>query len=713
MTNRFLEKIAWMDGLSPTAEGTRSGSLARATSHRINSPAAFRERFGFATPFSATDRALVVLMENGGLDLGIGRLVDFLLSALPGSSFIPRSYRDQLVEYIDRAIRELTDDALENIEMMINDYAAAAPDPYGNVTILRNGTALYDSLKDKLIELSEAGKTIDLFVLTHGSDDYIALEGSDHITGDRLRQIRTIHNGGAPVRLRAVYMMNCVGNSLNQAWLDIGAKVSSGALGLSIPEPMMYYFFRNWKSGQSFSNAVENAYSSMIDFFESILTTGIRVVFPTIGAIPGFDSLIEKLADLENWDIIANSAPVIAGERTVTIASDDLSFSQSVRARSFACVALPQQIRGSAGLPRAMQIPGRIMSHTISDAGIEFIKSFEGFREHLYNDPAGHCTIGYGHLVHRENCDGRPAEHEFQNGITEARAMDLMRQKLTEFERVVNDRVTVRLTPHQFDALVSFVYNIGRGNFTSSNCTLLRRLNNGEYDAVPAELARWNKADGEVLPGLTRRRAAEGRMFANGDYSTGQSLVSFFEVDVPDSPDVGIPGEGEGDERPDGGYVASAMQAGLSGHCQLITPADTAGTAHFSLQEFNSKDGASTPRGAIGNIQIVMEQLEILRDELGGNAITVVSGYRSPAHNTSVGGVAHSQHMCGTAADIRVANHSPAEVFYAIERLMVAGRMRHGGLGCYDSFVHYDIRGTIIPFRRPPGSTAQNFGLHG
>ena len=135
------------------------------------------------------------------------------------------------------------------------------------------------------------------------------------------------------------------------------------------------------------------------------------------------------------------------------------------------------------------------------------------------------------------------------------------------------------------------------------------------------------------------------------------------------------------------------MQSDLPAHCPH-SPAESASSANFSLAEFASKDGVATPGGAIGNIQVVMDQLEVLRAELGGEPITIVSGYRSPAHNTSVGGVARSQHLCGTAADIRVANHTPAEVHAAIERLIAAGRMRQGGLGLYGSFVHYDTRGT-------------------
>lgn len=135
------------------------------------------------------------------------------------------------------------------------------------------------------------------------------------------------------------------------------------------------------------------------------------------------------------------------------------------------------------------------------------------------------------------------------------------------------------------------------------------------------------------------------------------------------------------------------MQATLAAHCP-VNAADDASSEHFSLAEFASRDGADTPRGAIGNIQALMNQLEVLRAELGGNPITIISGYRSPAHNTSVGGASRSQHLCGRAADIRVGGHTPVQVHSKIEELITAGRMVQGGLGIYDTFVHYDTRGT-------------------
>jgi len=90
-------------------------------------------------------------------------------------------------------------------------------------------------------------------------------------------------------------------------------------------------------------------------------------------------------------------------------------------------------------------------------------------------------------------------------------AEELLKQDVGWAETVVNEYIIIELNQNQFDALVSFVFNVGSGNFKSS--TLLKKLNKGEYGEVSKELKRWDKANGVVLPGLTRRRKAEGDLF--------------------------------------------------------------------------------------------------------------------------------------------------------------------------------------------------------
>ena len=132
-----------------------------------------------------------------------------------------------------------------------------------------------------------------------------------------------------------------------------------------------------------------------------------------------------------------------------------------------------------------------------SNNGINLIKSFEGFRATAYVCPAGILTIGYG------------TTSGVKRGmvITEAQAEVLLRKDLTKFEDAINKLVKVPLTQNQFDALSSLVYNIGLGNLASS--TLLKKLNEGDYQGAADQFPRWNRAAGRVLAGLTRRRAAE------------------------------------------------------------------------------------------------------------------------------------------------------------------------------------------------------------
>lgn len=154
---------------------------------------------------------------------------------------------------------------------------------------------------------------------------------------------------------------------------------------------------------------------------------------------------------------------------------------------------------------------------SLSEQGAAFIAGFEGFRAHLYIDAAGHATIGYGHLVHRGPVSGQePAE--FKAGISRDRALQLLTQDAATAAGEVHRSVTRPLTQRQFDALVSFVFNCGGGNFRTS--TLLTKLNAGDLNAVPLELRRWTKAGGRELAGLVTRRAAEAELFAHGRYHT-------------------------------------------------------------------------------------------------------------------------------------------------------------------------------------------------
>jgi lysozyme len=136
-----------------------------------------------------------------------------------------------------------------------------------------------------------------------------------------------------------------------------------------------------------------------------------------------------------------------------------------------------------------------------SPKGIALIKDFEGLRLGAYLCSAGVLTIGYGHT-------GGVKEGDL---ITEQKAEQLLQDDLKKFENGVLRLVRVPLTQNQFDALVSFAFNLGVGNLGKS--TLLKMLNDRDYKGAAGQFIRWNKAAGKELAGLTRRRLAESALF--------------------------------------------------------------------------------------------------------------------------------------------------------------------------------------------------------
>ena len=151
--------------------------------------------------------------------------------------------------------------------------------------------------------------------------------------------------------------------------------------------------------------------------------------------------------------------------------------------------------------------------NTVSQDCIELVKKFEGLHKvkddgmvHAYRCPAGKWTCGFG------------ATRGVRSGVTWTKEYSEMRliEDLEEHGKIVKKSVNVPLTQAQYDALTSFVFNLGGGAFRSS--TLLKKLNKGMYDDCPEQIMRWNKAkvDGKLTPlrGLTRRRTAEAAIFS-------------------------------------------------------------------------------------------------------------------------------------------------------------------------------------------------------
>ena len=144
----------------------------------------------------------------------------------------------------------------------------------------------------------------------------------------------------------------------------------------------------------------------------------------------------------------------------------------------------------------------------ISKNGLNLIKKFEGFSSKPYLCPANVPTIGYGNTFYE---DGTKVTLQ-DNPITEERASELLEFIANKnFGRFVNVTVKVPINQNQFDALVSFAYNLGNGSLQQS--TLLKKINDSDYIGASEEFLKWNKSGGKVLSGLTKRRSAEQELF--------------------------------------------------------------------------------------------------------------------------------------------------------------------------------------------------------
>lgn len=144
----------------------------------------------------------------------------------------------------------------------------------------------------------------------------------------------------------------------------------------------------------------------------------------------------------------------------------------------------------------------------ISNNGLNLIRQFEGFSSVPYLCPAGIATVGFGSTYYE---DGTKVTLK-DKPITEERATQLLEFIANKtFSENINKVVKVPLNQNQFDALVSFAYNIGNKNFNWS--TLLKKLNLSDYEGASSEFLRWNQANGKILNGLVLRRQKEKELF--------------------------------------------------------------------------------------------------------------------------------------------------------------------------------------------------------
>jgi hypothetical protein len=401
---------------------------------------------------------LVVLIENGGVDLGVPDLVNRLIHEIPGAAaLIGDDLKAQIVTSLKEWLKKTTDQLVESAELALNRYTSAKPDTYGDVLVLRDSTATFAELKNALFSASRGGKVIDLIILTHGSQDHIS--AVDDIDGTRIRTLAT--EFGAPLNIRAVYMMNCVGASLNQAWLDVGARTSAGSHDNNyLPEPTTYFFFTAWKQGQTFESAVTGAYRRTIDTMNGALRAIVTGLIPVAGTV-----LADKI-DVSSLSFVQASRPEVVGAGTLTVASDTLPPATTSTSTGQALVTTVLPACG----PAVAMTPS--VQRTVSAAGRTFIGRFEAVGPQLD-------------------------------------------QRITAVERFLSERIAVPLNQQQIDALASFGVGIGARALLHS--TLLRLLQAGDLASVPTEMRKWTKLrkDGQIVDSeqLLERRRAEAELF--------------------------------------------------------------------------------------------------------------------------------------------------------------------------------------------------------
>ena len=223
----------------------------------------------------------------------------------------------------------------------------------------------------------------------------------------------------------------------------------------------------------------------------------------------------------------------------------------------------------------------------MSQEGINaLLKKFEGCKLKAYRCPAGICTIGYGHT----SAAGSP---EVKDGmtLTQKQCDDILRTDLVKYETAVYNAVKQPLTQHQFDVLVDFAYNAGIGNLLSS--TLLKKVNAASFNSVPAELMKWTKGGGKVLPGLVKRRQAESAWWMAHDIAPIGTIL-------PASGPKEDPTDDEHEQRaePDAVPVPS-MADSKQGNAAIVT-AGLGGLGMAKQVAANAQDASDTANQIMG-----------------------------------------------------------------------------------------------------------------
>ena len=382
---------------------------------------------------SASDKQLVVLIENGGIDLGIPALVDRIIRSIPqGERLVPDDLRARFVQVITDGLKSATDTLIESADLALNEFGAARPTYYGEVNVLRDSTATFAELKTTLFGATKAGRLVDLLILTHGNDG-IYVDSAGVVGAKQISALST--EFGGPLSIRSVYMMNCVGSSLNGPWLDAGARTSVGSHRFNyLPEPTLHYFWTKWKSGQAFEAAATGAYRDTITTIDAIIKS-------YIAALPLPLSLLASQVDAASWDFVGRPTGV-AGTGSLTISSDRLPPATSAQQSTLITTVLPAHASQLTQTSRA------------SDARLGVA-----------------CWSG----VHYQMGAAAPSPGRRRRRRT--------RRRIASAEDFLTLKVPHPLTQSQVDALVSFACGIGAAAFTRSKALAL--LEGGRFLSRP------------------------------------------------------------------------------------------------------------------------------------------------------------------------------------------------------------------------------------
>lgn len=354
-----------------------------------------------------------------------------------------------------------------------------------------------------------------------------------------------------------------------------------------------------------------------------------------------------------------------------------------------------------------------------SQNGINLIKQFEGCQLTAYKCPAGVWTIGYGHTA---------GVKEGQT-ITQAQADVYLSEDLAKFERMV-EKYDLKYTwsQNQFDALVSFAYNVGNIDQLTANGTRTK-------EEIADKILLYNKASGQVLAGLTRRRMAEKALFTTFDTSLARNAERATLKSGSRGSDVTylqqrLTTKGYGVGSIDGifgnktleavkafqaennlvvdGIVGAKTWAALEGKTfsdvyeySLKRDGEQYISKNFKVKEFKCKDGSDK---ILIDVDFVLEKLQLIRDHFGA-PVTINSAYRTESYNTKIGGAKSSYHMKGQAFDIVVAGHTPLEVARFAQTLAIPGIIQ------YNTFVHVDSRPTKYWARNDNGKVTEKSGF--